>query len=208
MTQRNKPVRRALGVAVLAALVGGALVVGSALVVGGPAQARTAAPCPRLSLTKQIRQADVVFRGVVDKVRPVSGKGDHRLRTYKVTADRVYRSSLVADAVVVTAEVGAKCPPPTLAKGKRYIFFVTEQGSRLVSTSSTARASRSLTRQVVAKLGSGVQPHPPPPATATFTKVADASPPSLSRLLAPGAALLILSLLGLLVAGRLGRRPT
>ncbi|HEY3529854.1 MAG TPA: hypothetical protein VGK78_11960 [Nocardioides sp.] len=195
-------VRRALGVAVIAALVG------SALLVGGSAQARAAAPCPRLSLTKQIRQADVVFRGVVDKVRPVRGKGDHRLRNYKVKADRVYRSSLVADAVVVTAQVGAKCPPPTLAKGKRYIFFVTEQGSRLVSTSATARASKKLTDQVVAKLGNGVQPHPAPPASATFSKVADASPPSLSRLLSPGAALLIVSILGLLVAGRLGRRTT
>jgi hypothetical protein len=185
-----------------------ALICSGLLLVGAAAQGRTASPCPRLTLTKQVKQADVVFRGMVDKVRPVSGKGDHRLRTYKVTADRVYRSSLVADAVVVTAEVGTKCPPPTLAKGKRYIFFVTEQGARLVSTSATARATKKLTRQVVAKLGNGVQPHPAPPATATFTKVADASPPSLSRLLAPGAALVIISLLGLLVAGRLGRRTT
>ena len=43
-------------------------------------------------------------------------------------------------------------------------------------------------------------------ATAEFTRVAHADPPPLSRLLAPGAALLIISLLGLLVVGRLGRR--
>jgi hypothetical protein len=36
--------------------------------------------------------------------------------------------------------------------------------------------------------------------------VADAGAPPLSRLLAPGAALLLISLLGLLVVGRLGRR--
>src|SRR5204862_1358488 len=126
--------QRALGAAISAALLGGALVAPS------PAQARSLAPCPQQSLTKQIKQADVVFRGMVDKVRPARGKGTHRTRTYKVKADRVYRSSLVTDSVVVTADVGRACPPPTLAQGTRYIFFVTEQGSQLVSTSATAKA--------------------------------------------------------------------
>lgn len=192
-----------IGVAVTAVLVGGALVTASPA-TAGPAPAA----CRRIGLDKQIKRADVVFRGVVDKVRPAKGKGADRTRTYNVTADRVYQSSLVTDSVIVTAELGAKCPPPKLARGKRYIFFVTEQGSRLVATRSTARATKKLTDQVVAKLGNGVQPHPAPPASATFSKVADASPPSLSRLLSPGAALLIVSILGLLVAGRLGRRTT
>ncbi len=197
-------VRRLLGAAACAAMT----VCVVQLVSPVPAQARGLAPCPQPSLHRQIKQADVVFRGVVDRVRPVHGKGSHRTRTYKVTADRVYRSSLVTDSVVVTAEVGAACPPPVLARGERYIFFVTEQGTRLVSTASTARATTRLTAQVVAKLGSGVQPHPPPPAKAVFTRVAHAAPPALSRLLAPGAALLVVSLLGLVFAGRMRRRTT
>ena len=192
----NGTVRRALGAVVPVALLG------VASLVGAPAQARTAAPCPQLSLHQQIKRADVVFRGVVRKVRPVHGKGTHRLGTYLVKADRVYQSSLVADTVVVTAKVGAACPPPTLVRGKRYIFFVTEQGPRLVSTSATARATPKLTDRVVARLGSGAQPRPLPPPKAHFTKVADASPPPLSRLLAPGVALIVLSLLGLVVLGR------
>ena len=140
-----------LGTAIVAVLVGGALLVAS----GGAADAAPAAPCKPQGLNKEISQADVVFRGVVDKARAVRGKGDQRTRTYKVTADRVYQSSLVADKVRVTAEIGAACPPPELTEGKRYIFFVTEQGSRLVSTSATARATHRLTTQVEAKLGSG-----------------------------------------------------
>jgi hypothetical protein len=196
-------VRRAFGAVLCAVLVGGAFVLAPS-----PAGARIAPTCPKLSLDKEIKQAKVVFRGVVDEVRPAHGKGKHRIRTYKVKADRVYQSSLVTDKVIVTAEVGAACPPPTLAHGKRYIFFVTEDGSRLVSTAATAPATKKLTGQVVDRLGSGAQPHPAPPATAEFTKVADAAPPRLSRLLAPGAALLIISLLGLLVVGRMGRRTT
>ena len=194
--------RRLLGTALLVALSGGAVV------LGAPAPSTAAPACPHLRLYQQVKQADVVFRGVVDKVRGVHGKGDHRVRTYKVQADRVYQGSLVTDSVVVTAKVGVRCPPPTLAHGKRYIFFATEQGSQLVSTASTARASHTLTSQVVAKLGDGVQPHPTPPVKATFTKVADATPPRLSRLLAPGAALVIVSLLGLVVVSRMGRRTT
>jgi hypothetical protein len=193
-----------LGTAIVAVLVGGALLVAS----GGAADAAPAAPCKPQGLNKEIRQADVVFRGVVDKARAVRGKGDQRTRTYKVTADRVYQSSLVADKVRVTAEIGAACPPPELTEGKRYIFFVTEQGSRLVSTSATARATHRLTTQVEAKLGSGKAPHSAKPPSVEFTRVADATPPRLSRLLAPGAALVVLSALGLFVVSRVGRRTT
>jgi hypothetical protein len=193
--------RRALAALSAVAVVGGALLAAS------PASAAPS-QCPQPTLDKQIKQADVVFRGVVEKARPVRGKGAQRTRTYKVRADRVYQASLVTDTVLVTAEVGANCPPPTLKLGKRYLFFVTEQGSKLVSTSATARATPQVTRRVVAKLGDGVQPQPAPPATAKFTRVANAAPPRLSRLLAPGASLLIVSLLGLVVVGRLGRRTT
>ena len=72
-----------LGTAIVAVLVGGALLVAT----GGAADAAPAAPCTPTSLNKEIRQADVVFRGVVDKARAVRGKGDQRTRTYKVTAE-------------------------------------------------------------------------------------------------------------------------
>ena len=173
------------------------------------AQAAPAAPkCPRTTLDQDINRADVVFRGEVKKARPAHGTGAHRTRTYRVMSDRVYQSSLVQARVVVTARVGTPCALPPLAEGARYIFFVTEHGSLLMARPGTARATTKLTAQVVKRLGTGVQPEPAPPATAEFTLVAHAAPPPLSRLLAPGAALLIISLLGLLVVGRLGRRPS
>lgn len=176
------------------------------LFAGVPASAAAPSRCHPTTLAQNIGSADVVFRGQVRKVSAVRGHGKHRTRTYGVVSDRVYRSSLVQPSVVVTARVGTACALPTLAKDRRYIFFVKERGARLLATSGTARATSQLTRQVVKRLGSGAQPEPTAPPVAELTQVAGANPPALSRLLAPGAALLIISLLGLLVVGRLGRR--
>lgn len=171
-----------------------------------PAQAAPAPKCPNPTLDQSIARASVVFRGEVKKVRAVQGQGKQRIRTYRVLSDRVYQGSLVQPTVVVTARVGIRCAPPKLKAGTRYILFVRESGAHLMTMPSTAEATPKLTRHVVARLGSGAQPEPLPPATAEFTSVPHADPPALTRLLAPGAALLIISLLGLLVVGRLGRR--
>ena len=196
-------VRRALGGA-LGGVVAAALLAGT-LVTASPSSA-AAAPCPPTTLAHDIKKADVVFRGVVTNVRPVRGTGDQRTRNYRVQADRVYKGSLVTDSVTLTAMVGTRCAASLLAQDKRYLIFATEEGSQLMATGATARATRARTDKVVARLGDGAAPRPTPPATAEFTEVADASPAALSRLLAPGAALVIVSLLGLLVLGRVGRR--
>ena len=174
--------------------------------VATPAHAAPPPGCPRTTLDQDIARADVVFRGEVKNVRAVRGDGKQRTRTYRVVSDRVYQSSLVQPSVVVTARVGTTCALPTLTEGTRYIFFVHEGGARLMAMPATSEATPKLTRRVVNRLGSGAQPQQIPPATAEFAAVAGADPPALSRLLAPGAALLIISLLGLLVVGRLGRR--
>src|SRR5262245_14971731 len=199
MTRGRRALTAAAGGALLATLLAGTLAT-AAPVTAAPG------PCAPSTLKKDIKKADVVFRGVVTNAKPVRGKGDQRHRDYRVQVDRVYKSSLVTEKVTVTADVGTRCDIPVLKEDRRYLFFATEDGARLMATNATAPATDKLTRKVVAKLGDGVVPRPAPPATAEFSQVADASPPALSRVIAPGAALLIVSLLGLLVLGRVGRR--
>jgi hypothetical protein len=198
----TQPGRRILGAAVTTAALLGVLASAPSSAVGAPA-----ARCAPTGIGHDIAKADVVFRGVVTKSRSVHGTGAQRTRSYRVAADRVYKASLVTRSVLVTARAGTSaCTLPKLTKGTRYLFFVNEKGPRLMATTATAKATGKLTHQIVKRLGDGTQPERRPPAAAELTKVADANPPSLSRLLAPGAAVLILSLLGLLVVSRLGRR--
>ena len=106
----------------------------------------------------------------------------------------------------------APTPPPPLPPGwSPDLLRAVERGEITCSRAqriATARATHRLTTRIEAKLGSGKAPSTPPPADVTFRKVADASPPQLSRLLAPGGALVVLSLLGLFVVSRVSRRTT
>ena len=162
---------------------------------------------------KSVRQdaaaADVVFRGKVTAVEKATGKPGHQMRDYVVQADRVYQGSTATTTVRVTTRTGgSSCALPKLATGSSYIFFVVEQDSLLKTDrcQGTSAATAKLTRLVVKQLGDGKLPQTPAVENPTFTRVSGATPSAVTRLAAPGAAMLLVSLLGLLVVGRLGRR--
>ena len=165
-----------------------------------------ACSCVHQTVKQQAKAADAVFRGVVTKA-PKPGKKD-QVRTYSVTVDRVYSGSLVTDSVEVTSAVHSATCGITLDADKRYIFFARERGAQLKVNlcGGTDRATTTLTHKVVSLLGDGKQPQPPAPRQATFTRADDADPPALTRLMAPGGALLLVSLLGLAVVRRRARR--
>jgi len=50
--------------------------------VSMPRTTAAPAPCAPKSLNKEIKKADVVFRGMVDKAKPVRGKGDARTQKF------------------------------------------------------------------------------------------------------------------------------
>ena len=102
----------------------------------------------------------------------------------------------------------AECSLGALAVDTEYMFFVTGTGDPWVATglSGTLPISDTVVAQVVELLGQGAPPIQPTPETAVFTPVDTSEPQSLSRAAAPGAALVLVGLLGLVVVRGVSRR--
>jgi hypothetical protein len=135
--------------------------------------------------------------------------GKRQVMSYDVKVDRVYKGDVSSTTVTVKSNADpTKCGLIGMTAGTRYLFFVraNDEGALLADRcGGTGQARSTKTQKVIAILGPGSTPVPPTPDDATFTRVADSDPPALSRLAAPGAALVLVGLLGLMVFGALGR---
>ena len=156
------------------------------------------------------KQANVVFVGTVSDVSRTPKQGEQpATATYDVQVERVYKGSLSSETVeVVSSRTSQTCRRLDLDPDREYVFFVDNDGSDLTADtcSGTAPASGRLVARVVAMLGEGRPPVPAPPEQAEFHRVADAEPPTLTRTAAPGIALILVGLLGLVVVRRVGSR--
>jgi hypothetical protein len=188
-----------------------ALLLASPAVVMSQMTAHAACSCQAGTYQESVEAADVVFSGLLTNQSTGRTAADGgRETTYQVEAERVYKGDVTtADVDVVSPR--DDCTLGTLETDRRYMFFVTESGAEFMTDrcSGTGVANDEMVRRVERLLGEGQDVTAPPPAEpeeVEFTKVADAEPETLSRLAAPGAALVIVGLLGLLLVGRLSRR--
>ena len=175
------------------------LVGGVVVALDGPA---SACPASDATLPQQAKRADAVFTGTIaDRTR--KGPGVH----YAIDVSRVYKGDTGAQADVVTQRSPHACGLPDLRTGTDYVFFATEDGGDLTISSQggTAPATDARVHRVERLLGAGTSPTPAEPEHASFTTVAGPST-STTRLAAPGVALVIVGLLGLLLAVGLSRR--
>jgi hypothetical protein len=163
--------------------------------------------CVQSDVSSDIKSADAVFSGVLVDSSGTAAGSKSDFATYEVEGDTVYKGNVRTSTVEVRSR-NDDCSLGDLEADKRYVFFVTEQGTdlRADQCGGTAASSGKLVRQVEQVLGDGTplgrSNQPDEPVTVEFTKVSDAEPDSLTRVAAPGAALVLVGLLGLLVVRR------
>ena len=196
MSRPARPSRARTALRLAGAPVAAALAVGA---VAAPSQvAQAAAPdCTLPPLARAAERADVVFTGTVSRSRPA---GPDRRRV-SVEVDRIYAGSVEEDPATVTVPADER---PRV--GREWVFFVAPRdgGFTAPACSGGREATAPVVRRVEAELGAGrvyVEPEPAPEPLA-YSELDVAEPASLGRLVAPGAAVFLLGVLGLLVTRR------
>ena len=179
-----------------------ALLLACPAVVLSQMSAHAACTCKPGNVPQSAQRADAVFSGLLQNqsIGP-TGANAARETTYEIEAETVYKGD-VRTADVVVDSPRNPCGLGRLQADRRYVFFVTMDGAAFTTDrcSGTAPANATLVGKVERVLGTGSDLGAPPPPVveaAVFTKVDDAEPESLTRLAAPGAALVIVGLLGL-----------
>jgi hypothetical protein len=197
----NVVVQRLLAVALLAA----------GLVLLAQPRSGAAAPDNCVKTTADAAEAaDAVFVGVVTRVQRTSQGANRTVFTSTVQVDRVYKGGIdQASVPVLTSSSGRNRPGlGALERGVSYLFFA-QSGTDTFSAggcSGTRIATPDQVTQLVELLGEGRPAVTPPAPETTFERVADSDPVTFTRTAAPGLALVLIGLLGLVVVRRLGRR--
>jgi len=185
-----------------------ALVLGCVGIVLAQVPSQAVCRCVQQSdVQTDIKRADVVFSGVVVDSTGTARGSKSDFASYEIAADTVYKGKVPTSTVDVRSK-NDDCSLGGLKSDEPYVFFVTEQSSELRADQcgGTAASSGKLVRQVEQVLGDGStvggSNKPDEPVEVQFTKVSNAEPDSLTRIAAPGAALVLIGLLGLLVVRR------
>jgi hypothetical protein len=166
--------------------------------------------CVQHGVQDHADRADVVFSGVLVDTSPgTSGRKEKRATIYEIDAETLYQGNITTDSVDVVS-LDTSCSLGDLKRDRSYVFFVKEKGAELRADQcgGTERARDDYLRKVQRVLGEGTTlgaPTTGEPIEPEFTPVAGAEPETLTRLAAPGAALVLVGLLGLIVVRRATR---
>lgn len=167
-----------------------------------PAQACDVEPAPR---AQQLKSTPFVFSGVVTEAKPVSSApGTTR---YTVEVNRVYRGELGRTVTVSAPATVRDCGLRNVQQGTTLMFFAERADAELLRTQSsmgTSRLTQRARNSVEAALGRGTVPKQTD-SDASGTVVDDSEPLSMTTAILPGAGLMVLGLLLLVVARVFGR---
>lgn len=163
------------------------------------------AACTNVDPVAGLTTAPVVFTGVVQS--SAASKKAHWVA--QVTVDHIYKGAVTTNSVQVGTDRGAGrgCGAGKLVVGQRYLFEVAPQADTWKvqgGKSGAAPATDALLAQVQSVLGAGTLPvaPAPTPASVSYARVGAVKPHRLSRVAAPGVALVIVGALGLVFVRR------
>lgn len=209
---RRRPVFRSN----LALLLVGLVLAGLGLLGAGvPAGAveQTRCRCQFQTVASQARAADVIFSGAVTSVTrdPVANNPEVFNDTYTATVEAIYKGDLTTtETTFRTDRVFGQCSG-VFASGTNVVVFAQDgEPMKVRGCAGTDAASDNLTRRIESIFGAGTSPIPPEPFDVTYSAPTDqpGAPGSMTRAAAPGLALVLVSLAGLVVVRRLARpRP-
>ena len=198
-------------------LLAASLAAGALALLGGPADAAPTAPdaCPGVTQAEATESADVVFTGTVASRTRSKGSGTREF-AHEVDVELVFKGPISTSTVpVVTRDADRTIPGlGPLEEGERYLVFgrvVEAEGSPVIvagGCSGTGVAAADAVTRIEVLLGAGRPPVAPAQPDPQFTSVDGADPDSFTRTAAPGLALILIGLLGLVVVRRLNRRPS
>lgn len=153
------------------------------------------------------RQAvDEVFEGRVNLPSKPPAHGRLRL---PVRVLATWKGTVQPQTNVTVEFLSGACRTWTLAHPvhEEYLFFVDRTSTGGLAAAGNAPRVVAHTAVLTEVLGpTAGTPPPPPPPPVTFTSTGAAAPRPFLKAAAPGIALLIIGLLGLIVVGRIGRR--